>query len=329
MIRLLPEERPMITQYIYSLCAIALDQSKDYLIEGRLSPIAEQAGCRCFAELVTKARTDSTGALKRSIINEITTNETLFFRDMSPFDLLRHKILPELIDRRSKTTQKVPLRVWSAACSTGQEIYSVAMVIAELLGDLSRYNIRLVGTDISDQAVTKASAGVFSHLEVSRGLMDSARARYFVSHPDGWKIRDELRAMVTFRRLNLMEDFSSIGKFDVVFCRNVAIYFNEPDRASLFNRIEQRMEPDGYLIVGSMESLSGLCPQFESKRHLRSVYYQSKLAASNLAAAGSGTPDLMALSRLASSPYAAAPRPVAPTAAVPSLRPVLPLGGRK
>lgn len=139
---------------------------------------------------------DYAGALKRSIINEITTNETLFFRDQSPFDLSRHKILPELIDRRSKTTQKVPLRIWSAACSTGQEIHSAAMVIAELPGDPSRYNIRLVGADISDQAVAQASAGVFSHLEVSRGLMDSARARYFVPHPGGRQIRDELRALV-------------------------------------------------------------------------------------------------------------------------------------
>ena len=319
MIRLLPDERAMVVQYIYSVCAITLDQTKDYLIEGRLGPVAEKAGCRSFLELVNRARADATGALKRTIINEITTNETLFFRDSSPFDLLRFKIIPDLIDRRSKTTQRIPLRVWSAACSTGQEIYSIAMVLAELLGDLSRYQIRLLGTDISDQAVAKASAGIFSHLEVSRGLADSARARYFVPHPEGWKIRDELRSLVTFRRLNLMEDFSSVGKFDVVFCRNVAIYFSEPDRASLFNRIEQRLEPDGYLVVGAMESLSGLCPQFESKRHLRSVYYQSKTAAAASSPLTS-TPSLMALSRLAASP--------APSAA-PALRPAAALGVRK
>ncbi|MCX6596811.1 MAG: protein-glutamate O-methyltransferase CheR [Acidobacteria bacterium] len=323
MIRLLPDERSVVAQYIYSLCAITLDQSKDYLIEGRLSAVAEQAGCRSYLELVNRARTDATGALKRSIINEITTNETLFFRDSSPFDLLRYKIIPEVIDRRAKTTQKVPLRIWSAACSTGQEIYSIAIVLAELLGDLSRYQIRLVGTDISDQAVAKASAGIFSHLEVSRGLVDSARARYFTAHESGWKIRDELRSLVTFRRMNLMEDFSSVGKFDVVFCRNVAIYFNEPDRASLFNRIEQRMEADGYLIIGSMESLSGLCPQFESKRHLRSVYYQSKAPATLVNTPTSTTPSLMALSRLAASPAAPAATPT------PALRPALTFGSRK
>jgi chemotaxis protein methyltransferase CheR len=151
------------------------------------------------------------------------------------------------------------------------------MVLRELLGDLNGYNIRMVGTDISDQAVTRASQGVFSQIEMARGLTDSAREKSFTPHPTGWKIREELRAMATFKRLNLMEDFSALGKFDIVFCRNVAIYFNERDRASLFNRIEQRMENDGYLIVGSMESLSAICPQFESKRHLRSVFYQTRM----------------------------------------------------
>ena len=274
MIRLLPEEQLIVTQYIYALCAITLDPSKGYLIEGRLGPIVEESGCRSFLELVNRSRADVSGGLKRKIINEITTNETFFFRDSSPFDLLRFKVIPDLIDRRSKTSAKVPLRIWSAACSTGQEIYSIAMVLSELLGDLSRYQIRLLGTDISDDAVAKASAGCFSHLEVSRGLADSARARHFVPGSKGWKIRDELRALATFRRLNLMEDFTSLGTFDVIFCRNVAIYFSESDRISLFNRLAQRLEGDGSLVIGSMESLSGICPQFESKRHQRAVYYQ-------------------------------------------------------
>jgi chemotaxis protein methyltransferase CheR len=195
----------------------------------------------------------------------------------------RFKIIPEIVDRRKRSGLIVPIRIWSAACSTGQEIYSIAMVLRELLGDLSAYNIRLVGTDISDVAVTRASAGVFSQIEIDRGLSEAARQRSFTPHPGGWKIRDEIRAMASFRTLNLMEDFSSLGKFDVVFCRNVAIYFNDRDRTSLFNRIERRMENDGYLVVGSMESLSAVCPQFESKRHLRSVFYQSRNAARLLA----------------------------------------------
>jgi chemotaxis protein methyltransferase CheR len=274
MIRLLPEERQNVVRYIHSICAIALDPTKDYLIESRLSALLEETRCPGFSELISRARSDAGGVLNRRIIDAITTNETFFFRDSSPFDLLRFKVVPDLIDRRARSRAPVPIRIWSAACSTGQEIYSIAIVLKELLGDLNGYNIRLLGTDISDQAVARASEGIFSPLEIARGLTDSVRDKCFVPHPRGWKIRDELRAMVSFRKLNLVEDFSALGRFDIVFCRNVAIYFNEQDRASLFQRVSQRLEPEGYLVIGSMESLTGVCPQFQSKRHLRSVYYQ-------------------------------------------------------
>jgi chemotaxis protein methyltransferase CheR len=274
MIHLQPQERQEVAQYIYTICSISLDASKDYLIEGRLNPLLESTGSRSFSQLVGRAREDRSGALNRRIIDEITTGETLFFRDSAPFDLMRYKIVPELVDRRRGAGSKIPIRVWSAACSTGQEVYSLAIVLKETLGDTNRYDIKILGTDISDQAVARASAGIFSEIEMGRGLADAARSRYFTVHPKGWKIRDEIRAMATFKRLNLMNDFSGVGKFDVVFCRNVAIYFNETDRASLFNRIEQRMERDGYLVIGSMESLTGICPQMESRRHQRSVYYQ-------------------------------------------------------
>jgi len=276
MIKLLPAERNEVAQYIHSICAITLDQSKDYLIESRLSALMEDTRCASFSQLVSRSRTDASGTLKRKIINEITTNETLFFRDSSPFDLLRFKMIPEIIDRRNRSSLNIPIRIWSAACSTGQEIYSIAIVLKELLGNLGKYNIRLVGTDISDQAVAKASEGVFSQVEIARGLSDSARERFFLSHAKGWKICDEIRAMTSFRRLNLMEDFSSLGTFDIIFCRNVAIYFSEPDRVSLFTRIGQRLENEGSLIIGSQESLHGLVNRFESKRHLRAIYYQLK-----------------------------------------------------
>ena len=276
MIKLLAEERQAVAQYIHSISAISLDPSKDYLIESRLSRLMEETRSRSFTELVNRSKTDAGGSLKRKIIDEITTNETLFFRDSSPFDLLRFKIVPDLVDRRGRLGQPIPIRVWSAACSTGQEIYSIAITLKELLDDGKRYNIRLIGTDISDQAISRASEGVFSEIEVARGLGETTRNRFFRSHPRGWKICDEIRAMTTFRKINLMDDFSSLGKFDIVFCRNVAIYFNERDRASLFTRIEQRLESDGYLLVGSMESLSGISPNLEAKRHLRGVFYQIK-----------------------------------------------------
>jgi len=272
--KLLTSEHTLVFDYIYSISAIVLEASKDYLVEGRLSALAESSGCASFADLIRKAKADSSGALKRKIIDGITTGETLFFRDTSPFDLLRHKLIPELLDRQARSTLKPPIRIWSAACSTGQELYSIAILLREMLGDPHRHNLRLVGTDLSDEAVARSSSGYYNSIEMGRGLSDPLRDQNFIADLKGWKIRDELRVLTSFRRLNLMEDFSSMGKFDIIFCRNVAIYFNDKDKASLFQRLSQRLESHGSLIIGSMESLGNSCPQVESKRHLRAVYYQ-------------------------------------------------------
>jgi chemotaxis protein methyltransferase CheR len=274
-IKLLPEEQTTVAAYIYSICAVSLDQSKAYLMEGRLGMLVEETGCGSFRGLVERAKSEPGRALERRIVDAITTNETLFFRDTAPFDLLRHKLVPELIDRRTKTGS-ARIRIWSAACSTGQEIYSIAMLLKELLGDPDRYGVRLVGTDISNHAVARASRGLYNPTEIARGLSEPLRDRYFAQTKDGWQIRDEIRAMAAFKHQNLMGDLVPLGKFDVIFCRNVAIYFSEADRISLFRRLERALEPNGYLVIGAMESLNGLSPQFESKRHLRSVYYQVK-----------------------------------------------------
>jgi chemotaxis protein methyltransferase CheR len=275
MIRLQPDEQKNLAQYVYSLCSITLDESKGYLIESRLASLVEDSGCASYGALLGKAKSDSSRALERKIIDAITTNETSFFRDISPFDLLRHKIVPELIDRRARTGA-ARIRIWSAACSTGQELYSIAILLKELLGDPDRYGIRLMGTDISNDAVARASRGLFSPVEISRGLSEAQRSKYFAPVGGGWQIRDEIRAMASFQKLNLMADFSNLGRFDVIFCRNVAIYFTERDRITLFGRMERALEQQGSLVIGAMESLNGICPQFESKRHLRSVFYQVK-----------------------------------------------------
>jgi chemotaxis protein methyltransferase CheR len=265
-----------MAEYIYSLCAISLDQSKSYLIESRLSQLVEELGCRSFHDLIARARSQTTGVIKRRIVDGITTNETLFFRDAAPFDLLRYKLIPEIADRRRASGGNAPIRIWSAACSTGQEIYSTAIVLKEVLGDPIRYGVRLLGTDISDEAVARASKGIFSQVEISRGLTDLHRTKYFRPVPGGWQIADELRAMVSFKHKNLMDSVADLGKFDVIFCRNVAIYFTERDRIALFGRLERSLEREGSLLIGAMESLSGLCPQFESQRYQRAVFYRVK-----------------------------------------------------
>jgi chemotaxis protein methyltransferase CheR len=270
------EELDLLSRYIHAICGVTLDASKGYLVESRLGGLLGPAGCSSYRDLHMKAKADPTKVLERKIIEAITTNETLFFRDAAPFELLRHKVLPDLLDRRPAAPGKKPgpIRIWSAACSTGQEVYSIAIVLKELLGDPFRYDLKVLGTDISDAVVAKASRGTYEKLEIERGLAPEVLRKHFVPAGGGWKVADEIRAMVSFRRLNLLEDFAFLGKFDVVFCRNVAIYFQEKDRTRLFDGIARTLEPDGSLIIGSTESLLGICSRFESKRYLRSVFYR-------------------------------------------------------
>jgi len=266
-------------QYIRRVTGIALDESKAYLVENRLADLCAAEGCATLGELYYRVRAERGATLRRKVVDAITTRETFFFRDQNPFEALRHKLLPELIDRRLKEGRGsckggLSIRIWSAACSSGQEVYSIAIVLKELLGDWTRHSIRLIGTDISDQAIARASYGVFSNFEVERGLTPTQRDQYFVRHADGWRIRDDLRAMASFRVLNLNDDFRALGGFDIILCRNVAVYFQEEDRSALFHRMAQSLDPHGALIVGATEAVASICPAFESKRYHRMVYYQ-------------------------------------------------------
>lgn len=266
-----------VSQLVIDLCGILLDESKGYLIESRLSTIAEGAGCKSFAELVDKVRTSGDQSLRDQVIDAITTNETLFFRDQSPFEALQHKVLPELIDSKANTPFPKRLRIWSAACSTGQEPYSIAMTLAELIPNINAWDVSILATDISDHALRQASAGRYSSYEIERGMKPQYLECYFVRTGDGWRIRDEIRALVSFERRNLLAPFGSIGPFDVIFCRNVAIYFSPAARRSLFLRLAELLVPNGYLFVGSSETLSDIGPEFTPLHHCRSVFYQPRM----------------------------------------------------
>ncbi|MFT5731232.1 MAG: chemotaxis protein methyltransferase CheR [Desulforhopalus sp.] len=277
MIKITPSELKIMAQYIQSISGIYLDQSKTYLFETRLSSIVEAHGCTSYQDLCNKAKREPTKKIEKEIVDAITTNETLFFRDKGPFELLQHKILPEVIDARSnQSTLKPRIKIWSAASSTGQELYSVAIIIKELLKDSQDYTFNLLGTDISDAAVAQASYGKYNRFEIERGLDKRNLQKYFTLFGDSWKIKDEIRAMVNFKKLNLMQPFSTLGKFDIIFCRNVAIYFTLADRKKLFTKLAGNLADDGYLIIGSTESLTGVCPLFVPKRHLRSIFYQKQ-----------------------------------------------------
>ena len=278
MIKITPEELQLISKYIHDISGIYLDKSKSYLFETRLSSMAEAHGCNSYKELYQKAKRDAGKKIEREIIDAISTNETLFFRDKGPFDLLQHKLLPEIIDRRSEKSGRlrIPIKIWSAAASTGQELYSIAIIIKELIGDAPNYSVKLLGTDISNTAIAQASIGKYNKFEIERGLDRKFLQKYFTLFGDTWKIKDEIRAMVNFRKLNLMLPFNALGKFDIIFCRNVAIYFTLEDRKKLFNKIADVLADDGFLIIGSTESLTGVCPRFVPKRHLRTIFYQKK-----------------------------------------------------
>ncbi|MDJ0784092.1 MAG: protein-glutamate O-methyltransferase CheR [Desulfosarcinaceae bacterium] len=277
MIKIKPDEIALLSKYIYGISGISIDKSKAYLLETRFSKILEEEGCSSYTDLYHKAKGDPRKRIEHKIIDAITTNETLFFRDGGPFELMRHKILPELIDARAAKSAGSPnLRIWSAAASTGQEVYSIAIIIRELLGPSKDYRLKLLGTDISDAAISQASYATYNKFEIERGLERSKLTKYFTSAGANWKINDEIRAMASFRKLNLMAPFTALGKWDIIFCRNVAIYFTLEDRKKLFNRLADVLEPDGYLVIGSTESLTGICPRFVPKRHLKSIFYQLK-----------------------------------------------------
>lgn len=276
-IKIKPDEIQLFSKYIYGITGITIDASKAYLLETRLGKLLDSNLCESYTAFYHLLKKDGSRALESQVINAITTNETLFFRDNSPFELLKHKILPEVIDSRSKMAVNgaaIPIRIWSAACSTGQEVFSIAITLKELFFDFHNYNIKLLGTDLSDAAIKQASYGSYNKFEIERGLPRERLQRYFSASGESWKIKDEIRSMATFQKLNLMKPFKNLGKFDIIFCRNVAIYFTLDDRKKLFERIADLLEPDGFLIIGSTESLTGVCPKFIPKRHLKSIFYQ-------------------------------------------------------
>lgn len=274
-----PQDIDAICDLVVDLCGVYLDERKVYLIESRLSDLLRRSGCQDYAQLARRVRSQGDRDLENAIIDAITTHETLFFRDGSPFEALKHKALPELIDTKEHSPHPHRLRIWSAACSTGQEPYSIGITVRELLGDLSAWDISILATDISDAAISKASRGCYTDRELKRGMPRELVDRHFTRDGNLWKIRDEIRALVSFRKQNLLEPFHGLGPFDVVFCRNVAIYFTPEIRHDLFERLTKTLTPTGYLFTGAAESLTDLGPRFRPQHHCRSVFYQPNLPA--------------------------------------------------
>ncbi|QDV71042.1 Chemotaxis protein methyltransferase Cher2 [Rosistilla carotiformis] len=263
-----------IVDVIEQLCGIQVDDRKLYLLEHRFGELMREASFSNYAELARRAREDR--ELQQQIVERITTRETLFFRDGSPFQALQHKLLPEIIDARSTTRNPKRLRLWSAACSSGQEPYSLAITLRELLPDVDRWDIQILASDISSTAIAQAKQGAYSEHEISRGLSPAQLNRYFRKEGSLWRVNDNLRSMIRFEERNFLQPFTSVGMFDVVFCRNLAIYFSDTNRKDLFHRIANQMVDDGLLFIGAQEYHADMSQRYTMEQHCRATVYRPK-----------------------------------------------------
>ena len=269
-IRIQPHEFKLLADYVYHLTGIYLDEGKGYLLEYRLSPLLEEYKLNDYESFYQRARREG-GAVREALISAITTDETSFFRDKHPYTLLTEKLLPDLIAIKKERGSR-EIRVWSAATSRGQEPYSIAMICREFL-EPGRFHLSILATDISERALNYARKGEYSKFELSRGLTLERLERHFVKVADTYRVRDELRDMVTFRKLNLHEPFLGIQPFDIIFCRNVAVYFTEGDRIKLFTKLSRYLHPWGRMVLGSTESLVGLLDCFKARLYNGCYYY--------------------------------------------------------
>jgi chemotaxis protein methyltransferase CheR len=245
-----------------------LSADKQYLVESRLIPLARKAGLTGIADLVQRMKSGAEG-LTWEVVEAMTTNETFFFRDKVPFDHLRDTILPALLQQRAN---RRTIRIWSAASSTGQEPYSIAMGLKEKAQALSGWRIEIVATDLSQEVLEKSKAGIYSQFEVQRGLPIQLLVKYFAQTGELWQLSADVRGMVQHRQLNLLEDFSHLGRFDVIFCRNVLIYFDQETKANIFERLAKVLEPDGTLMLGAAESVVGITDAFRPCPEKRGLY---------------------------------------------------------
>lgn len=264
-------EIDFLKQLIAQQSGNVISSNQDYLLESRLTPVARAAGLDNVQALVAELRRRPGSSLPERIAEAMTINETSFFRDMAPFDALRTDVLPTLIQRRA---QQKSLAIWSAACSSGQEPYSIAILIREHFNELAAWNVRILATDLSDDMVRRTSEGLYSQFEVNRGLPSQLLLRHFDRAENQWRIRPELRRLIDPRRLNLTSAWPVSPQFDVVFLRNVMIYFDQAAKERILARIHRILRPDGYLFLGGGETLITLNVPFVREQIGRTVCFR-------------------------------------------------------
>ncbi|MEQ8964516.1 MAG: protein-glutamate O-methyltransferase [Azospirillaceae bacterium] len=273
----------LLQEVLAKRSGLVLTRDKAYLLESRLMPVARRWSFAGLGELVGALRNRRDERLLREVTEAMTTNESSFFRDVRPFDQFRDVVVPRLLENRAGQRR---LRIWSAACSSGQEPYSLAMILSEMKPKLTGWQIEILGTDLSTEILAKAKEGVYSQFEVQRGLPIQLLVKHFAQQGDRWHINPDLKAMVQFRAFNLLEDMASLGRFDVIFCRNVLIYFDQPTKARVLDGLSRCLARDGFLYLGGAETVLGLTSRFQPLEGQRGIYRLTDAAAEE---AGSST----------------------------------------
>ena len=268
-----PVDYDFIAKLLRDQCALVLDPGKDYLINSRLSPIAQRHGLTSIDHLVRRLRDTSDSSLVSDVVEAMVTTETSFFRDVHPFETLKKIVLPKLIELRRPQRQ---LNIWCAASSSGQEPYSIAMLLKEYFPDLAGWQINLTATDISHEMLQRSRAGRYSQLEVNRGLPTNLLLKWFRQEGGVWEIDEQIRRMMTFKPMNLAQPWPAMPAWDLIFLRNVMIYFDNDVKKSILGRVARSLGDDGYLVLGGAETTFGLDNSFQRIETLKSGYYQRK-----------------------------------------------------
>ena len=268
------EQYDRFRHFLAEACGIVLGENKHYLVTSRLNRLIKEFSFPTVSAMLDTLSLGTNAQLKERIIDAMTTNETSWFRDTYPYEILRHELLPKIAKQKPSA-----LRIWSAACSSGQEAYSISMTIAEYQmanpGALSAF-VEIVGTDISPTVLQLAKNGMYDEISVLRGLSEERRNRYMEKKGEKWQVREAIRAPARFAELNLLGSYSLLGKFDIIFCRNVLIYFSSESKTNILNRMAEILNPGGFIILGGSESPTGYSPAYEMVRYDAGVIYRLK-----------------------------------------------------
>lgn len=263
------EDFDMFCTLLRQRSGLVLTKDKAYLLESRLMPVARKWNLKDLDALAAEVRSKRAEPLLKDITEAMTTNESSFFRDQKPFDQFKNVVLPMLMQARAA---KRHIRIWSAACSSGQEPYSLVMLMNEEGAKLAGWKVEIVATDLSGEMVTKARNGIYTQFEVQRGLPITYLVKYFKQVGDKWQINQDIRDKVQYREFNLLSDLSPLGTFDVIFCRNVLIYFDQPTKGKVLDAMSRILAPDGVLYLGGAETVLGITERFKPMDGQRGLY---------------------------------------------------------